>query len=111
MSHEDRKSKLEAVRARNPGKDVYLVASGGKEFFVSSPNSTAWHQFKDAVVDPKRKRAAFSNLCVSCAIEPGPVELAGLIEKKPALAETLCGALAKFAGLDDEAEIVGFDAG
>lgn len=109
--NEEQKKKLEQLRAKFTDRDIELVVSAGKEYFIGSPSRVQWHSFREASLDPKRRRNAMENLAKACAIEPNAEELDKLFARKPALAETLAINAGKLAGLDDEAEMASFGEG
>lgn len=101
------KQKLEAIKAKTKRR-VGLVVTCGKEFYMVGPSRSQWHQFKDAAVDSKRKRAAMENLGASCCVDPAPDKVQELFEDMPALAETLAMKAAELAGYDEQAELQDF---
>lgn len=102
-----RKAKLEAIKAKTKRR-VGFLSTMGHDFYLVGPTRTQWHQFKDAAVDPKRKRAAMENLGAACCVDPAPDTVQALFEDMPALAETLAMKAAELAGYDEHAELQDF---
>lgn len=101
------KAKLAAIKAKTTRR-VGLVTTAGRDFYLVGPTRTQWHQFKDAAVDPKKKRVAMENLGAGCCVDPVPDEVSKLFEDMPALAEVLAVKAAELAGYDDQAELKDF---
>jgi len=85
-----RKAKLEAIKAKTKRR-VGFLSTMGHDFYLVGPTRTQWHQFKDAAVDPKRKRAAMENLGAICCVDPTPNDVQAMFEDMPALAEWTAG--------------------
>ncbi len=97
--------KLAELQQKHPGRAIARVKSQGREYFVAAPSRADWHQFQDALGDPRRSRPAMENLAKKCALSPSAEELDAVFDKKPGLAAKLAEAAGKLAGIDDEAEI------
>lgn len=105
---ERRKSKKKELEAKvGPKKKVACVLVFGEEFWITSPSRPAWHAFKSAVMDPKRKATAMENLASAHVLEPANFG-ERILEGEPALAEVIANRVAELGGMDDESEMVDF---
>lgn len=107
ISDDPRKVKLAAIKAKTPRR-AGIVTTSGQDFYLVGPTRNQWHQFKDAAIDPKKKRLAMENLAAVCCVDPTPDVVQTMFENAPALAEVLAMKAAELAGYDDLAELQDF---
>jgi len=107
QSSDERKKKVTEY-AEKYKRRAALVTTRGHEFYIIAPTRIHWHQFKDALLDPKRKRVAMENFAATHCVEPDPESVQQMFEGEPALAEVLSEKVAELAGYDDKAEMTDF---
>jgi hypothetical protein len=69
---------------------------------VRGPSVGEWRRWRAESADAKRRAQSIETLVRSCVVHPEPPAFGELLEKAPALVETLAEAVLELAGLEED---------
>lgn len=84
------------------GEDALQVVETKRgEVLVRAPKRGEWKRFKAAAINEKQRADATENLVRSCVVHPAEAEFSKLLERFPALADSLGEIVVDLAGAED----------
>lgn len=84
------------------GEDALQVVETKRgEVLVRAPKRGEWKRFKSAAINEKQRADATENLVRSCVVYPPEAEFSALLERFPALADSLGEIVVDLAGAED----------
>lgn len=84
------------------GEDALQVVETKRgEVLVRAPKRGEWKRFKAAAINEKQRADATENLVRSCVVYPAEAEFTKLLDRYPALADSLGEVVVDLAGAED----------
>lgn len=93
-------AEIEALKARHG--DMRRVKTKRGDVIVRGPDQGEWRRFRAESGDAKKKAQSVETLVRACVVHPPAPEFAALLERAPALVETLAESVLELAGLEED---------
>lgn len=78
--------------------EVFLVAHAGREFLFRRATRGEWKRFRTAIFDERKRADALEQLVRSVIVHPSAEDFDAMLEKFPALGETIGEQVTEVAG-------------
>lgn len=82
--------------------DLRRVKTKRGDVIVRGPDQGEWRRFRADSADPKKKAQSVETLVRACVVHPDPPLFSALLERAPALVETLAESVLELAGLEED---------